>query len=434
MGVRLDILLSVCMVYAVSCYNVPERDSKLSIFQVVKFANNICKGAARNGTCFTQAECDNMGGTKDGTCADGFGICCIVTLSSGQSSSVNNSYIVHKSTSTLAAGIHHYTICPASDDICRVKFDFTTFDLAGPVTGYGSIALDGGLSTDTGKLTRGNAIGDCTIDTFSITSPSGRSSPVICGTNANNHMIVDASGTECIVVNVGIGGTTSATRQLDIKVIQYRCGDEQGGPSGCLQYFDSNAGRIRSFNFPDLSNGATVPYNVVHLSRQHYKACVRRGLGKQYICYIPCTSVAGGSSATTAALPTTSQPSFGLGLTPSIIAASQIGTSCNADYITIPCGVASTKMTATHLAASDVTGISCLNRFCGRYLATSVAAHSGVTVCSHHVPFEVAVDFNDEELCSAKTGTATCEFLVAASTSIAGSGGITGFSLCYTQT
>ena len=101
-----------------------------------------------------RAECDNMGGTKDGTCADGFGICCIgiiwiennniigfidiclldiihdidfsiVTLSSGQSSSVNNSYIVHKSTSTLAAGIHHYTICPSSDDICRVKFDFT---------------------------------------------------------------------------------------------------------------------------------------------------------------------------------------------------------------------------------------------------------------------------------------------------------------------
>ena len=26
---------------------------------------------------FYRAECDNMGGTKDGTCADGFGICCI---------------------------------------------------------------------------------------------------------------------------------------------------------------------------------------------------------------------------------------------------------------------------------------------------------------------------------------------------------------------
>lgn len=433
MGVRLDILLSVCMVYAVSCYNVPERDSKLSIFQVVKFANNICTGAARNGTCFTQAECDNMGGTKDGTCADGFGICCIVTLSSGESSSVNNSYIVHKSTSTLASGIHHYTICPCSDDICRVKFDFTTFDLAGPVTGYGSIALDGGLATEAGKITRGYAVGDCTIDTFSITSPSGRSSPVICGTNANNHMIVDASGTECIVVNVGIGGTTSATRQLDIKAIQYRCGDEQGGPSGCLQYFDSNAGRIRSFNFPDLSNGGTVAYNDVHLSRQHYKACVRRGLGKQYICYIPCTSVAG-TATTTAGAAAITQPSFGLSVTATIIAQSEVGTVCKSDYITIPCGVASTAITSALLAVSDVKGNTCLNRFCGRYLGTVAAAHSTVTVCSHHVPFELGVDFDDDEHCTAKTGVVTCEFLVAASTTAAGSGGITGFSLCYTQT
>ena len=28
---RLDILLSVCMVYAVSCYNIPERDSKCKL-------------------------------------------------------------------------------------------------------------------------------------------------------------------------------------------------------------------------------------------------------------------------------------------------------------------------------------------------------------------------------------------------------------------
>ena len=26
---------------------------------------------------YYRVECDNMGGTKDGTCADGFGICCI---------------------------------------------------------------------------------------------------------------------------------------------------------------------------------------------------------------------------------------------------------------------------------------------------------------------------------------------------------------------
>ena len=36
------------------------------------------------------------------------------------------------------------------------------------------------------------------------------------------------------------------------------------------------------------------PYNIdVHLSRQHYKACVRKGSGKSYICYTACTSTAG---------------------------------------------------------------------------------------------------------------------------------------------
>ena len=32
-GVRLDILLSVCMVYTVSCYNVAERDSKCKLYE-----------------------------------------------------------------------------------------------------------------------------------------------------------------------------------------------------------------------------------------------------------------------------------------------------------------------------------------------------------------------------------------------------------------
>ena len=45
---------------------------------------------------------------------------------------------------------------------CWSLYEFQTFDLAGPVTGFGSIALTGGLGTDTGRLTRGDAVGDCT--------------------------------------------------------------------------------------------------------------------------------------------------------------------------------------------------------------------------------------------------------------------------------
>ena len=41
------------------------------------------------------------------------------------------------------------------------------------------------------------------------------------------------------------------------------------------------------------------PYNIdVHLSRQHYKACVRKAAGKGYICYTDCTSIVGTVTAT----------------------------------------------------------------------------------------------------------------------------------------
>ena len=30
------------------------------------------------GICLTNDECDSEGGTKDGNCASGFGVCCII--------------------------------------------------------------------------------------------------------------------------------------------------------------------------------------------------------------------------------------------------------------------------------------------------------------------------------------------------------------------
>ena len=48
----------------------------------------------------------------------------IVTLTTGGSSSLNNSYIQVTSDTKLSTGSTQYTICPCSDDICRIKFDF----------------------------------------------------------------------------------------------------------------------------------------------------------------------------------------------------------------------------------------------------------------------------------------------------------------------
>ena len=33
--------------------------------------------AGKNGTCYAQDECENKGGTGYGTCAGGYGVCCV---------------------------------------------------------------------------------------------------------------------------------------------------------------------------------------------------------------------------------------------------------------------------------------------------------------------------------------------------------------------
>lgn len=408
-----------------------ERDSKLSVFQVVKFSNSICAGSSRNGTCYTAAECENIGGTKDGTCADGFGVCCIVILTTSGSSSVNNTYIYKASGTTYSSGDHKYTICPCSDNICRIRLDLNTFTIASPNTGFGTRYANGAAATY--PIGTSQAIGDCWTDTFFVNSPYGRSTPVICGVNSGQHMYVDTTESECVDVHYGVGGGTSATRELDIRVSQFACGDEMGGPPGCLQYFTSSAGKIRSFNFPDLTPAAKVGYKYVHLSRQHYKACVRKAAAKAYICYGMCTSIVGSAIATIGS-PVILQPSFGLSVSPAAGSQSAAGSACTSDYISIPSAV--TKANAAILSSNTVMiaeTTSAATRFCGRYLATTAATYADQSVCSLAVPFELAVDFNDDEFCSDRASGKKCEFYSGAGAALTGGGGILGFSLCYTQ-
>ena len=53
--------------------------SVLSVFNIVKFNNDVCtaaSGGSTFGTCYTASECTTLGGTSDGTCASSFGVCC----------------------------------------------------------------------------------------------------------------------------------------------------------------------------------------------------------------------------------------------------------------------------------------------------------------------------------------------------------------------
>ena len=44
-----------------------------------RFPNGACmsSSAGKNGTCYAQDECENKGGTGYGSCAGGYGVCCV---------------------------------------------------------------------------------------------------------------------------------------------------------------------------------------------------------------------------------------------------------------------------------------------------------------------------------------------------------------------
>jgi len=401
MGNGLRFLVCSLLVPLIYCDELANRDKRFSIFQIIKFENAPCVGSSsRNGTCFTTAECENAGGTEGGSCADGFGVCCTLIIEEGGATSLNQSYIVQDSSSSLTAGGKTYTVCPCSSSVCRIRFDLSTFTLAAPVTSPGVTAA---------AAASGIATGDCVTDQFSITSAGHQGSPIICGTNTGQHMILDTNGSSCVKVNFGIGAA-STTREWDIMVTQYSCGEEAGGPPGCLQWHMTGTGVVRSFNFPDQTAGTAVKDVVTHLSNQHYSICIRKPADRSRVCYYPCTvkAIAAADEST----------SFGLSVSPDAAAQSAVDTACIGDYLEI--------IGATTLAISAIDAVSAdTHRLCGRIFSNAAAATAAISVCTMSAPFRIGVHFDADELIGFTDDDATTDELEIRP------GGQLGFSLCY---
>merc|ERR1712156_889214 len=385
-----------------------EREAKiLPIFQVVKFPNDVCAGSSYNGTCYTAEECSSKSGTNDGSCASGFGVCCTFALSCGGSSSENQTYLVQSSVTSLTSPCT-YSICKCSTNICRIRFDFTTFVLATAVAGTTVSAANTAAGSQIG-----NALGDCLTDQFSITSHGTFGTPVICGSNGGYHMIVGASS-DCTQANFNIGGLTTTSRKWSIRVTQYACGDyDMSGWPGCLQYYTSTASTIQNFGFP--TSATTVTSGVTHLSSQKYDICIRRASGYCYICY----------STWTAGTAVIAQGSFGLNISPSIASQSAINTSCTSDYIAIPYG----NSAAIAAITAPATEATFANSYCGRFFSIASGATAGVTVCSRRSPFTVGVNFDSNEVTSISVADAKASTREESEFP----GGITGFKLIYFQ-
>jgi len=377
----------------------------LPIFQVVRFPNDVCTGTTRNGTCYTAEECSSKGGTNEGSCASGFGVCCVISLSCGGSATTNNSYIVQSSTTTSPATPCTYDICPCSTDICRIRYDFTTMVLATQL-------LD--TADATGSVTQGAGTGDCVTDQFSITSPGANGSPVICGVNTDYHMIIDSDGVNCQKPQFFIGASTTTTRSWDIYVTQYTCGQEdEAGPPGCLQYFTGTGTHtVKNFGYyTGNTETATAGQDLAttHLSNQRYEICFRREAGYCYMCYFPWAVV------------DAKPQSFGLNSNQAMAEKNGFGSYCTDDYILIPGGTTSAEVTKTAITTTDHE-----NRFCGGFLnSATTTTIASETVCTKTYPFRLGVVTDADEICTA-AALPTCENKLSAATEPPG---ILGFAI-----
>lgn len=177
-----------------------------------------------------------------------------------------------------------YSIQPYNANVCQLRFDFISVNLAPPTT-------------------TGNAPGTCDNQLLDINGM------VLCGDLSGQHLYVpiDQStgilGSEFSLQFLTQGVVTGSTAKWNIQVTQLECpltpttnknsiftiprqstlqdlrkmftpksnDGDMLAPSGCDQYYTQQKGNIRSFNY---QNGlGQYPQNL------HYTICVKRGAG-----------------------------------------------------------------------------------------------------------------------------------------------------------
>jgi len=392
----------------------------LSVFNVVKFPNDAC-GATNgyNGTCYTSSECSSLGGTASGTCASSFGVCCVFSIACGGSSSANNSYAVISSYSTSTdSDPCTYTFCPTSTDVCKLRIDFDTMVLTAP---------SGLSSTPAGSDSI--TVGDCTVDSLTVSNPGGVTPPTICGYNTGQHMFVPAS-TQCNQINIDIDtGTTTTTRKWQIKVTQYECGNLMAPEQDCLQYHTASSGTIASFNWDTSSS--SVSSSQYHLTSQYYDICIRRARSYCSICYSPEISS------------TTTGTAASYGISAGSVAAIQtnaIGSACTGVNTLSPTMAANVGLgdyldIVALQPSTGTTGTLNENRICGvLFNAAASPQTTHATACSWAVPFKVGVHFDADDAIGAPPTASNRNAVENDPASTTGAGlGYSGFYMAYWQ-
>lgn len=115
-----------------------------NLFTIVRFANSLCTSQMANmtGTCYTMAECVQRRGSASGTCAAGFGVCCLEIRTCGATINSNSSFFVNPpglNTFYTANGDCSVTVNKCSANICQLR---SVLDLSFPIWGVNDPKMD----------------------------------------------------------------------------------------------------------------------------------------------------------------------------------------------------------------------------------------------------------------------------------------------------
>jgi len=246
-----------------------------SLFSVVQFPNLACtttSGTYTNGTCFTSSECTSKGGSVQGNCAAGFGVCCVFSVSaSGTTISQNCTYIVNPSypstyVPTTTPSTLTYTIAKCQDDICRIRLDYDTFVLTAPEAG--TAGTEGQCKTDRLTFTTTDKT---IVPTTGATGQYGNY-PYLCGTNTGLHSYLDLSPTSGDTATLTFTISDSVSNQFKIKVSQLSCSEDYvAQQQNCFQYFTGITGTVSSYNYAGSQMLAATQFT--HCIRQEQDHC-----------------------------------------------------------------------------------------------------------------------------------------------------------------
>jgi len=265
----------VIFVVSVVAGSVTENrnEKAFSLFSVVTFPNKQCQTnmADMLGICVTEEECAaRTGGSAQGNCASGFGVCCLTVIEDPANAITNNlTYIQNPgfptgvgSAAPVTALNRAYNIRGGAS-IQQVRLDFITTVVTGPTA-----------------ATADNA-DSCVDDTITVTSPSTTSLGFVtlCGVLSGQHMYIENDGAEVnAVLNINTDGDAlNGGRSWKILVSLLETGCPSLATPGCLQYFTGASGSVQSFNYE--VNGAQGQM----LRNLQYNACIRSEAGMDCI-------------------------------------------------------------------------------------------------------------------------------------------------------